>query len=484
MRRVARMLVMAGTRREAVKAGIIALGTCGDERDRDLLVVLGSLEEFTLFAVVALTSTQPDRERAVFDLARRVTGWGRIHAVERLASAADPEIQAWLLRDGFRNDVMYEYLACIAATTGHLYEALLDPAADQELVTSAGEILATLSFLGGPAKDMRHYPDAVPAMHRLAELAADREPTLRLLDSLLTLRHFVTPAPEFDWPDGEPARLAARYAHLLARPSWADVTLAAMANPDDVRGFGRALACATRLGIPILQHTLRYLPGHPDDSYAWYMAAKEADDTTISKVTSLAAALLPLDDIATGPASALGLGPGYRYDHVLETVIPALGRYPGTGAELVRVALASRVIRVRRAAFRVLRQWAGTYRDWIAAAASAEPYEKLRADMDAYLDGRAAPDTDTALSDAAGDAVRLPGPASPSTLSRGERVLWKRQDDGHASSSRRAINVSFPMLGTTRCLAWDSCSPFPRKLANLTHLGERLGEEEARSPRT
>lgn len=64
LRRVARMLVMAGSRREAVKAGIVALGTCGDERDRDLLVVLGSLEEFTLFAVVAMMSTQPDRERA------------------------------------------------------------------------------------------------------------------------------------------------------------------------------------------------------------------------------------------------------------------------------------------------------------------------------------------------------------------------------------------------------------------------------------
>lgn len=179
-----------------------------------------------------------------------------------------------------------------------------------------------------------------------------------------------------------------------------------------MRGFGRALACASRLGIPVLPHALRYLPGHPDDSYAWHMAAREADDTTISKVTSLAAAVLPLDDIATGPADALGLGPDYRYDHVMETVIPVLTRRPGTGAELVRAALASRVTRVRRAALRVLRQWPGTYRDWVAAAASAEPNAKLRADMDAYLDGAPARDVDTALSSAAGDALRLPGLAS------------------------------------------------------------------------
>jgi hypothetical protein len=392
LRRVARMLVMGGSRREAVKTGIVVLGTCGDERDRDLLVLLGALEELTLFAVVALVATQPDQERAVFEVARRVTGWGRIHAVERLTRTTDPEIQAWLLRDGFRNRVMYDYLACIAATTGHLYEALLDPAPDQELVTSAGEILATLSLLGGPAKDMRHYPDAVPAMHRFAELTAEREPTLRLLDSLLVVKRFVTSASEFDWPDGEPARLSARYAQLLERPTWADVTMAALTDHRGTDSFGRALSCARRLSIPVLEHALRYLRDHADDCYAWHMATTEADATTICQVVDLAAAVLPLDDIASGPAPDLGLGPGYRYDRVLEAVIPALAPYPGTGPELVRAALASRVVRVRRAALRVLSQWPTTYRGWVSAVAAAEPDAKLRADMDAYLDSSPACD--------------------------------------------------------------------------------------------
>jgi hypothetical protein len=53
--------------------------------------------------------------------------------------------------------------------------------------------------------------------------------------------------------------------------------------------------------------------------------------------------------------SALGLGPGYQYNHVLEMVIPALTRYRGMGPELVQTALVSRVIRVRRAALRAPR---------------------------------------------------------------------------------------------------------------------------------
>jgi hypothetical protein len=40
-----------------------------------------------------------------------VAGWGRIQTVRRLAGTQDPQIKAWLLRHGFRNQIMDEYLA-------------------------------------------------------------------------------------------------------------------------------------------------------------------------------------------------------------------------------------------------------------------------------------------------------------------------------------------------------------------------------------
>jgi hypothetical protein len=119
----------------------------------------------------------------------------------------------------------------IAATTGGLYEALLDPAPDRELLAGAGGILAALACLDGPAKDMRNYPDAVPALHRFAEHAGTAEPTVPLLGNLLGITAFVADAGEFAWPDGEPARLRARYDELVRRPAWTRVTLAALAAP-------------------------------------------------------------------------------------------------------------------------------------------------------------------------------------------------------------------------------------------------------------
>jgi len=81
-----------------VAAGIVLLGLAGDARDRELLLLLGTLEELTLYAAVALQRSQPDRDQAIYALARRVDGWGRIQAVEQLRGTQDPEIRAWLLR--------------------------------------------------------------------------------------------------------------------------------------------------------------------------------------------------------------------------------------------------------------------------------------------------------------------------------------------------------------------------------------------------
>ncbi|WP_146603884.1 helix-turn-helix domain-containing protein [Micromonospora deserti] len=95
---------------------------------------MGALEDLTLYAVVALRRSQPDRVDAVFDLARRVDGWDRIHAVNRLADTGDPQIKAWLLREGFRNTILDEYLAHTAATTGDLAGTLAQDTIDEALL--------------------------------------------------------------------------------------------------------------------------------------------------------------------------------------------------------------------------------------------------------------------------------------------------------------------------------------------------------------
>jgi len=142
MATLARELVRGAPDIEPAKIGIALLGISGDPSDEGLLIEIGQSEEMTLFSVVALSNLLDDPQPAIWKLAQRVHGWGRIAAVERLEGTQDDAIKAWLLRDGFRNEVMNEYLACLAAKTGGLKEALAVPEINDDLLAGASGIIA------------------------------------------------------------------------------------------------------------------------------------------------------------------------------------------------------------------------------------------------------------------------------------------------------------------------------------------------------
>ncbi|MEV6278144.1 hypothetical protein [Nocardia sp. NPDC051832] len=390
LRTAARFVAENATHREPAKLGIVMLGVSGDQRDAELLQLLGTLDEFALFAVVALMNTQPDRQRAVFELAQRLDGWGRIHAVERLKGCSDPDIKAWLLRSGFRNGVMNEYLAHLAATTGGLYEALLEDEVDDALLDGAADILQALAN-GGPTEDMSDYDDALPVMHRFAALIADAAPTLTRLDAALSIESLCH-RQGFEWPKGEPERLQARYETLLEQQRWRDLVLRELVTetPEGPYTFNVALSCGGQLGMDLFPQALSRLRTDPHNAYIWQWVLRRADETTIEQITMLAETLLHLDDSASGPAESLGFGPGFAADRALETVVRHLDKFPGVGSPLLAVALTSRVTRCRRVAFGILQAWPPEHRPaethaWITAAAEREPNPELRQDLLAFL---------------------------------------------------------------------------------------------------
>jgi hypothetical protein len=170
-------LAVTGRHPDPVKAGIALLGISGSQEDTDLLLTLGRHEELTLYSAVALANSSPDPESALWSLAQSVNGWGRIQTVERLKETERDDIQDWLVRSGFRNQVMNEYLACIAATTGRLLDRLSRPGPDDDLVRAAQDIVTAL-IDGGPAEDIDDYPDAPELVSLLVTLLATRAETL------------------------------------------------------------------------------------------------------------------------------------------------------------------------------------------------------------------------------------------------------------------------------------------------------------------
>lgn len=78
--------------RGPVKFGLAILGLFQADNE-ELFQTIGCHDEFTLFCAVALSNSEENAERSLWKLAQNVDGWGRIHAVERLRDAQEPDVK-------------------------------------------------------------------------------------------------------------------------------------------------------------------------------------------------------------------------------------------------------------------------------------------------------------------------------------------------------------------------------------------------------
>ncbi len=392
---LARWTAEHGTHRDAVKIALALLGLCGDERERELFVLLGSLDEFALYAAVALRRVVPDPEPDLFRLARRATGWGRIHAVKRLEGTTDPAIRAWLLREGFRNGVMDEYLAHFAAVNGGLLEALTkggpEGKVDDALLDGAGGILGAMALSeGGPAKGLVDYPDAFAALERYTELIDGAPATLGRLADLMTIRTYLLGEPgDLGHSADEVTRLGRRLTRTLERPEWEAEVRAHLAEPDG-KDVGSALWVADKLGLRPFDDVLRRLRVAPRDSSAWHWAFRWVTRERVNDLLELAQTLLPLEELATGPSEVSSVGPGYEDDRALESVLRGMARTPGSGWPLIRTGLRNRCIGARAAAISALEAWCGRSLPAEAVtvlrrAEAEEPHAQTKESMSAVL---------------------------------------------------------------------------------------------------
>lgn len=324
----------------AVKFGLSLLQTLGGGDDRELLLDLGMHEELTASAVAVLLHQSRHNERLVYQLARRLHGWGRIHAVERLADTKDATIRAWLLRDGFRNTVMNEHLAFECAMTGELHEALAAPVVDAGLLRGAADLFIALAN-GGPAPDLADYPyrdEAISSwLSHLRRSGLDLD-QLTALDAL-------SDCPELSSANRRAIDVLRGHPKVLSLIEEGIATY-------DAGSFERADLAALRRQIDTFMHCeQRVLTAAPDASHALYRMLQQATAPTIERALNAARTLIPLP-ATDGDTSRL-----------LHLVVEELARFPARGQDFVEAAAHSSDARARDTATRTLSAWARVNRD-------------------------------------------------------------------------------------------------------------------------
>lgn len=379
--------------RDPVKVALAIIGLLADEADRDLLLTLGRHDEFTLYAAVALLRLR-DGERNLFELAQHVDGWGRIETVQRLADTTDPQIKAWMLREGYKNSIMYEYLAYTCAVTGGLRTELSKDSIDPELLHAAGDLIQAL-IEGGPAEDMNDYADGA----RVAELYLQQlGPNPQELQQLLvvdTLLRFLDEKNDWTaraaqgWTTELRAKLREQCMKVKSLDHWPALIRDALESKERVV-FHEADRAARLLGIDTWdEHFVRLQAG---DDYGWYFVMQTDDPARIDRVIALAEERIPLQEVATGPGKELGLGPTWAHHRHLDFVLGGLPRFPGKGWPLLRAGIRSPVIRNRHMALRAFSRWGNDRwppeaRDLLTTALEEEPDDNVRSALQTVLAG-------------------------------------------------------------------------------------------------
>jgi len=383
--------------RGPVKFGIALIGVLGLREHENVVLTLGKHDEFTLFASVALSNMLDDATPTLWRLARSVDGWGRIQTVERLVPTTNPEIQRWLRTEGFRNSVMYEYLAHAAAVHGRLRDALSAEFVEPAELLAAGEIIqALITGNGAPAEGIDAYDDAAETCRAyLAHARLQPRHLTHFLTAQLLLGYLRGDEREQaerlknGWSEAAQSSVQNLASQLIGDPQWQAVALQQLRSKE-AQAFYDACRAAEFLGIDLFDEHWNRLVADPGDGGHWFNAMRTAGHARIDRVIAFAEATLPLRAISTGPEEQLGFGPEYKSHSCLDFVLQDLKSHPGKGWRLIETGLHSPVIRNRHMALNALEAWAHDDRppQWtelLRGALAREPNTDVRQRMSALL---------------------------------------------------------------------------------------------------
>ena len=185
-------LILRSSHIECVKIGLellelFRISSRDSEEVKEIVRRIGQCDEFTIFAVWNMRKWE-NGNREVFELAKKVHGWGRIHTVAHLKPDT-AEIRHWLLTEGTVNDVMNSYssLTCWQKAQA---EAVLFGHPSPEEYKGLSTLLDGL-LNEGPVQGISTLENADKILLRFLEISKDYEPSSQNQDLLQAVRQWL-----------------------------------------------------------------------------------------------------------------------------------------------------------------------------------------------------------------------------------------------------------------------------------------------------
>jgi hypothetical protein len=385
--------------RNSVKVGVAIIGICKGKSVLNEIKIIGLHDEFTLFSIVAISNISDDVVNDFWETAKKVDGWGKIHIVERLAKMKLPNaVKNWLIIDGYKNSIMYEYLAYTCAVNGNLHDIIKQETIDTSTFKASAEIIAAL-IAGGPAEDISHYQFAsilIENFVRHAKVLANDITHFIVLNQikefLTDLQNDIAEQSKNGWTQDIISNCLIDIVEILNSRDWSELAVIALSSSDSIIYWDGKQA-AKILQMDIWEIVWKKLKINPSESSLWYDVVNEAKPKDVDKVIQFATEVIPLKELATGPRDSLGLGPEFVKYQSFDYIVTFLESYPTKGESIILAALDSPVTRNRNMAIKVLHKWGKS--NWSKSIATKlerlskiEPNNSTKENIFRVLDGR------------------------------------------------------------------------------------------------
>ena len=191
-------MIYHSTNVECVKYGleILELMADIDEQGKTAIRRLGLCDEFSAQAVWIFSRLDGGNDE-IFNLAKNLSGWGRIHAVAALKPET-PEIRRWLLFEGINNYVMPQYSALAVWVKAGVGELLKSDITDEEF-HAVSKILGAL-LDEGPAEGISGLDDAEEAVRDYLAAAVKTALAIEDYESVFDIRNWAADESN-DYPE-------------------------------------------------------------------------------------------------------------------------------------------------------------------------------------------------------------------------------------------------------------------------------------------
>lgn len=374
-------IVCRSENKESIKFALEFMELLDTSQDfiMDVVRTIGLSDEFSIFAAWIMRGWD-DGNNELFELAKKVNGWGRIHIIELLEPDTD-EIKEWLLTEGTKNDVVYAYSALTCWQKSDAEQRL--GSNDLTYKEYSGLLILADALLDeGPVWGISQIENSDEILSAIVSRA--KEYTLSI----------------DDYEDIRRISISTNVKYPLAKQACDVVLFSEQCKLTVERSVaeGKGIELAVLLGIDYKEQLILSLEKEFHKN-RFYCDKLLGDETYTERVLDVFRNNLPFEDMVGEPQDSIAVGKDFDSSMTYQIFLQNLRDKPFVGIDIVLKGFQCRTITCRNAALACVKKWvilkntplqelSSELFDAISALYPVEPNENARKTEKELLEGK------------------------------------------------------------------------------------------------